>query len=86
MRIAKINTILKRSVNKLFAVENKYHDTNQTAKTREQILDFYNINFLIRFDKTRKMFHSVTWVLNIFLTRTATSTSVQRANSAECIA
>ena len=32
MRIAKINTILKCPVNKLFAVENTYHDTNQTDK------------------------------------------------------
>ena len=36
MRIAKTNTILKRFVNKLFAVENKYHDTNQRDKPREQ--------------------------------------------------
>ena len=32
VRIAKINTILKRPANKLFAVENTYHDTNQTDK------------------------------------------------------
>ena len=32
VRIAKTNTILKRLVNKLFAVENTYHDTNQTDK------------------------------------------------------
>ena len=32
VRIAKTNTILKRPVNKLFAVENTYHDTNQTDK------------------------------------------------------
>ena len=30
--IAQANTILKRSVNKLFAVENIYHDTYQTDK------------------------------------------------------
>ena len=36
VRIAKTNTILKRPVNKLFAVENTYHDTNQTDKAREQ--------------------------------------------------
>ena len=29
VRIAKTNTILKRPVNKLLAVENTYHDTNQ---------------------------------------------------------
>ena len=32
VRIAKTNTILKLPVNKLFAVENTYHDTNQTDK------------------------------------------------------
>ena len=32
VRIAKANTILKRLVNKLFAVENTYHDTKQTDK------------------------------------------------------
>ena len=35
VRIAKTNTILKRPVNKLFAVENTYHDTNQTDNARE---------------------------------------------------
>ena len=33
VRITKTNTILKRPVNKLFPVENTYHDTNQTDKT-----------------------------------------------------
>ena len=32
-RIAKTNPILKRPVDKLFAVENTYHDTNQTDKS-----------------------------------------------------
>ena len=32
VRIITTNTILKRPVNKLFAVENTYHDTNQTDK------------------------------------------------------
>ena len=32
LRIAKTNRILRRPVNKLFAVENTYHDTNQTDK------------------------------------------------------
>ena len=36
VRIAKTNTILKRPVKKLFAVENTYHNTNQTDKAREQ--------------------------------------------------
>ena len=35
-RIAKTNTILKRLINKLFEVENTYHDTNQTDKAKEQ--------------------------------------------------
>ena len=32
LRIAKTNTMLKRPINKHFAVENTYHDTNQTDK------------------------------------------------------
>ena len=32
VRITKTNTILKRPANKLFAVQNTYHDTNQTDK------------------------------------------------------
>ena len=32
VRITKTNTILRRPVSKLFAVENRYHDTNQTDK------------------------------------------------------
>ena len=32
VRIAKTNTMLKRPVNKLFSVENTYHDTEQTDK------------------------------------------------------
>ena len=36
MRIAKANAIFKHTINKLFAVENTYHDTNQTDKAREQ--------------------------------------------------
>ena len=30
VRIAKTNTFLKRPVNKVFTIENTYHDTNQT--------------------------------------------------------
>ena len=41
VRIAKTNKILKRPLNKLFAFENTYHDTNQADKAREQNLDFY---------------------------------------------
>ena len=36
VRITKTNTILKRPEKKFFAVENTYHDTNQTEKAREQ--------------------------------------------------
>ena len=36
MRHVKINTILKCPVNNLFAVENIYHDTNQTDKARHR--------------------------------------------------
>ena len=36
VRIAKTNKILKRPVKKLFAIENTYHDTNQTDNAREQ--------------------------------------------------
>ena len=38
MRIAKSNTFLKHSVNKLFTVETTYHDTDETNKTKEQKL------------------------------------------------
>ena len=38
VRIAKTNTIIKRPVNKLFAIENTHHDTNQTDKaSRKEI-------------------------------------------------
>ena len=36
VRITKTNTILKRPVNKLFAIENTYHDTNQTDKANHK--------------------------------------------------
>ena len=38
VRIAKTNEILKRPVNKLFTIENIYHDTNQTDKARKRKL------------------------------------------------
>ena len=37
-RIKKTNAILKRPVNKLFAIEYAYYDTNQTDKAKEQKL------------------------------------------------
>ena len=36
VRIAKTNIILKRPVKNIFAVENTYHDTNQTDNARGQ--------------------------------------------------
>ena len=39
VRITKSNTILKRPVNKLFTVENTYHNTDQTNKAREDVTD-----------------------------------------------
>ena len=37
--ISKTNTIVKRPVNKLFAVENIYHDTYQTDKVSHKEID-----------------------------------------------
>ena len=52
---------------------------------REESLNITNINLLNRFTKTREIFPSVTRVLNIFLTTAATSASVERVNSKECV-
>ena len=49
----------------------------------EESLKVTNINLLVRFNKTRKIFPSVTRVLSIFLTTAATSASVERVNSKE---
>ena len=38
VRIPKANTILKPPVKKVFTVENTYHDTKQTQKSREENL------------------------------------------------
>ena len=67
MRIKKTNGILKRPINKLFPTEYAYHGTN----------------LLVRFNKTREIFPSVTRVLSILLTTAATSASVERVNSKE---
>ena len=40
VRIGKTNTILKRLINKLFAIENTYHDTNQTDKASHKEIVF----------------------------------------------
>ena len=47
----------------------------------EESLKITNINLLVRFNKTREIFPSVTRVLSIFLT--ATSANVERVNSKE---
>ena len=48
-------------------------------------MNIANINLLVRFNKTREIFPSVTRVLSIFLTTAATSSSVERVNSKECV-
>ena len=45
-------------------------------------MNITNINFLVRFNKIREIFPSVTRVLSI-LTTAATSASVERVNSKE---
>ena len=49
----------------------------------EESLNIANINLLVRFNKTREIFPSVTRVLSILLTTAATSASVERVNSKE---
>ena len=48
----------------------------------EEFLNITNINLLVRFNKVREIFPSVTRVLSI-LTTAATSASVERVNSKE---
>ena len=47
----------------------------------EESLNNANINLLIRFNKTREIFPSVTRVLRILLSAAATSAIVERVNS-----
>ena len=49
----------------------------------EESLNIANINLLVRFNKTREIFPSVTRVLSILLTTTTTSAMVERVNSKE---
>ena len=49
----------------------------------EESLNITNINFLVTFNKTWKVFPSVTQVLSIFLTTAAPSASVERVHSKE---
>ena len=46
VRIAKTNTILKRPINKFFAVENTYHETNQADQAREQKFRLWTLQIL----------------------------------------
>ena len=48
---------------------------------REESLNIKNVKLLIRFDKTREIFYSITQVLSIFLTTAATSANAERAYS-----
>ena len=52
------------------------------GREEEESLNIANINILIRFNKTREIFPSVTQVLSILPTA-ATSASVERVNSKE---
>ena len=47
----------------------------------EESLNITNISLLIRFNKTRGIFPSVTQVLSILLTAAANSASIERVNS-----
>ena len=47
----------------------------------EESLNITNINLLVRFNKTREIFPSVTRVLRILLSAAATSAVVERVNS-----
>ena len=49
----------------------------------EKFLNITNIKLLVRLNKTREVFPSVTRVLSILLTATATSASVEKVNSKE---
>ena len=51
----------------------------------EESLNIANINLLVRLNKTREIFPSVTRVLSIFLTTTASSASVERVNYKESV-
>ena len=46
MRIAKTNTFLKRPVNKVFTIENTYHDTNQTDQAKVQKFRIWTLQIL----------------------------------------
>ena len=85
MRIKKANAVFKCPVDKLNRTEYIYHDTNQTDMTvncvnigrEEESLNIANTNLLIRFDKTREIFPSVTRAISILLTTAATSAYIE---------
>ena len=58
-------------------------DNCVNIEREEESLNITNINLLVRFNKTREIFPSVTRVLSIFLTTAATSASVERVNFKE---
>ena len=51
----------------------------------EESLNIANINLLVRFNKTREIFPSVTRVLSILLITAAISASVEKVNSKEYV-
>ena len=51
----------------------------------EESLNITNINLLVRFNKAQEIFPRVTRVLSILITTAATSASVERVNSKECV-
>ena len=51
----------------------------------EKSLNIASLNLLVRFNKTREIFPSVTRVLSILLTTTTTSGSAERVNSKELV-
>ena len=53
---------------------------------RDVFLNITHINVLIRFNKTREIFLSVTRILGIPLTKAATDSSLERVNSKEPVA
>ena len=50
---------------------------------KEEYFNNANINLSVRFNTTREIFPSATWVLSILLTIAAISASVERVNSKE---
>ena len=49
------------------------------GREEEESLNIANINILVRFNKTREIFPSVTQVLSILLTTADTSASVEKS-------